>query len=289
MAERKKRRRLAKQEKHQQSEKQEKRQLDILLRELFQQASLKLTQFLTGKKGIKLLDNTFPSVKERQADVVIELEDGSIFHIEIQSYPDKKMPFRMLEYYSLLKSRHPDREIRQMVLYVGEKSPRMENTIKTDRISFEYDVVDIKEIKCKELMESPKIEDKIFAALCNVEDPENYFNELIDELLKLPKKEREDYFKKLLVALNYRPDLNIVLKNVLEERRMPLTITKEMLEKNPFFQEGVQKGMKEGELKAKREDVINLRKELNLPVERIAKVLKVSEDFVRKVLEEENL
>lgn len=285
MTERKKRRRLAKQEKHQQSEKQEKRQLDILLRELFQQASLKLTQFLTGKKGIKLLDNTFPSVKERQADVVIELEDSSILHIEIQSYPDKKMPFRMLEYYSLLKSRYSDREIRQMVLYVGEKSPRMENAIKTDRISFEYDIVDIKEIKCKELMESSKMEDKIFAALCNVEDPENYFNQLIDELLKLPKKEREDYFKKLLVALNYRPDLNIVLKNVLEERKMPLTITKEMLEKNPFFQEGVQKG----ELKAKREAIINLRKELNLSPERIAKVLKVSEDFVREVLEEENL
>ena len=61
---------------------------------------------------------------------------------------------------------------------------------------------------------------------------------------------------------------------------MPLTITREMMEKDPFFQEG--------KLEAKKEDILNLYKELNLPPEKIAKVLKVSEDFVKEVIEKEN-
>ena len=62
---------------------------------------------------------------------------------------------------------------------------------------------------------------------------------------------------------------------------MPLTITKEMMEADPFFK----KGIKEGKLEAKREAVLNLHRKLNLPPEEIAKVLEVSEEFVREVLE----
>jgi len=147
-------------------------------------------------------------------------------------------------------------------------------------LSFSYELRDIKELSCRELMESPQMEDKILAVLCNVEDPERYFNNLFQELLKLPEKERADYIRKLLTALHYRPKLKMVLKRLLEERKMPLTITREMMEKDPFFQEG--------KLEAKKEDILNLYKELNLPPEKIAKVLKVSEDFVKEVIEKEN-
>ena len=75
---------------------------------------------------------------------------------------------------------------------------------------------------------------------------------------------------------------------------MPLTITEEMMKQDPFFQEGLEKGLKEGlekgiekgKLEAQREAILNLYRELQLPPEKIAKVPKVSEDFVRKVLSE---
>jgi len=127
-------------------------------------------------------------------------------------------------------------------------------------------------------MESSDMEDKILAVLCNVGNPYGYFENLFQELLKLPEKERTDYIRKLLIALQYRPKLKTVLKNLLEERKMPLTITEEMMKQDPFFQKG--------KLEAKKEDILNLYRELQLPPEKIAKVLKVSEDFVRKVLKE---
>ena len=258
--------------------------MDIFLRDILQRIPEKFTHLLTGKKGIKLLDNTFPTVKERKADFVVELEDGSIFHLELQTQPDKNMPLRMLEYRVLLMQKYPDREIRQMVLYVGDGAPRMESSINTDNLSFRYELRDIKEIHCKELMESSQMEDKILAVLCNVEDPERYFTEIFEELLKLPEKERADYIRKLLTALHYRPKLKVVLKRLLEERKMPLTITEEMIKQDPFFQEGLERG----KLEAQKEAILNLYRELNLSPEQIAKVLKVSEEFVKEVISAEN-
>jgi len=250
--------------------------MDIFLRDSLQRIPERFISILTGKKGIKILDNTFPTVKERKADLIIELEDRSIFHLELQTHPDKNMPLRMLEYYTLLKQKYPDRKIRQMVLYVGEGAPRMESSINTDNLSFRYELRDIKEIRCKELMESPQMEDKILAVLCNVEDPKRYFKGIFEELLKLPEKERADYIRKLLTALHYRPKLKVALKRLLEEKKMPLTITREMMEKDPFFQEG--------KLEAQKEAILNLYKELKLSPEQIAKVLKVPEELVREVI-----
>lgn len=134
--------------------------------------------------------------------------------------------------------KYPGKEIRQMVLYVGDGAPKMESSIKDNNLSFNYQLKDIKKVSCKELMESSQLEDKILAVLCDVKDPERYFNPLFEELLKLPEKERADYIRKLLTALQYRHKLKMVLKRLMEEKKMPLTITKEMMEKDPFFQQG---------------------------------------------------
>ena len=249
-------------------------EFDKTLRDLIQNIPQKFVSILTGKKGTKILDNTFPSTKERVADLVLQLEDGSIFHLELQTQNDKNMPFRMLEYYLLLKQRYPNKPIKQMVLYVGDGKPNMPNFLETDKLKFSYELKDIKEIECKELLESDNLEDKILAVLCKVKDFEKYIFSLIDELLKLPEKQRADYIRKLLIALNYRPKLKERLTSIWEEKGMPLTITEEMIRNDPFFK------------KAKKEDILNLYKELNLEPEKIAKVLKVSVDFVEKVIKE---
>ncbi|WP_457624685.1 hypothetical protein [Persephonella sp.] len=66
---------------------------------------------------------------------------------------------------------------------------------------------------------------------------------------------------------------------------MPITITEEMLEKNPFFQKGKQEGRQEGLQEAVKSFYVNL----GLSVEEIAKGLNISEEEVRKVLKENNL
>ncbi|EDP73152.1 hypothetical protein HG1285_08971, partial [Hydrogenivirga sp. 128-5-R1-1] len=198
----------------------------------------------------------------------------------LQTQNDKNMPFRMLEYYLLLKQRYPNKPIKQMVLYVGDGKPNMPNFLETDKLKFNYELKDIKEIECKELLESDNLEDKILAVLCKVKDFEKYIFSLIDELLKLPEKQRADYIRKLLIALNYRPKLKEKLTLIMEERDMPLTITEEMIRNDPFF--------KKGKEETKKEDVLNLYKKLNLSPEQIADILNVPVDFVEKVIRESN-
>ncbi|NPA12931.1 MAG: hypothetical protein GXO45_02970, partial [Aquificae bacterium] len=210
-----------------------------------------------------------------------------------QTQNDKEMPLRMAEYYVALKRRHRDKPVKQIVVFVGDGKLSMPDRFKEDCMDFCYKVVDIKTINCKELLESDNLEDKMLAVLCDVRDFEGYITTVVDELLKLPEKERADYLRRLLIMLDYRPKLMVKLNSLLEERKMPLTITEEMLEKNPFFQKGKEKGkqegLQEGKLEAKKEAIVSIYKELNLPAEKIAKMLNVSEGFVEKVLKEKNL
>jgi len=177
-----------------------------------------------------------------------------------------------------LKQRYPDKPIKQMVLYVGDGKPNMPDSLETDKLTFSYEIRDIKDIKCKELLESDSLEDKILAVLCKVENFEEYIFGLIKELLKLPDKQRADYIRKLLIALNYRPKLKEKLASILEERDMPLTITEEMMRNDPFF--------KKGKEEAKKEIAKNMYFELKMPIEQISKVLKVPTEFVEKVIKE---
>ncbi|MCX7761003.1 MAG: hypothetical protein N2Z81_07405 [Hydrogenothermaceae bacterium] len=67
---------------------------------------------------------------------------------------------------------------------------------------------------------------------------------------------------------------------------MPLTITREMIEKDPFFEEGKKEGLKEGLKEGKKEDIVKLYTKLSLSIEKIAQVLDVPVDFVKDTLKE---
>jgi len=255
--------------------------LDITLRDIIQNIPHKFVELLTGKKAVRILDNTFPSVKERKADLILEMEDKSIFHLELQTNNDKKMVFRMAEYSLLIAQKYDTKNIYQMVLFVGDGKPNMETKLEIGhgKLKFEYELKDIKEIECRELMDSDSIEDKILAVLCKVEDFEMYVNGLIDELLKMPEKERADNIRRLLIALDYRPKLKVKLKSLVEERKMPLTITEEMIKQDPFFEMGLERGKELGQkllterLVKKGKSIEEISELLDIPVEDIKKLL----------------
>ncbi len=220
--------------------------LDITLRDIISNIPVKFVKILTGKDAVEILDNSFPSVKERKADLILKMKDNSIFHLELQTNNDKDMPLRMAEYLISISRKYNTRDIYQMVLYVGDGKPNMENRVRIGKSIIEYELRDIKEIECRELMESDNIEDKILAVLCRVEDFDRYINGLIEELIKMNEKERADYIRKLLIALDYRPKLKVKLKSLMEERKMPLVITEEMIKQDPFFEMGLKRGIEKG-------------------------------------------
>ena len=101
-------------------------------------------------------------------------------------------------------------------------------------------------------------------------------------------KKKELLSELLMVAgLRKKKILNIVAKEV---QSMPITID---LEEHPLLKESLERkfkeGLEKGLEKAKKEDAINLYRELKLSPEKIAKILNIPEETVIRFLKEEKL
>jgi len=255
---------------------------DIPLRKLLKDVPINFLKLAFGKAfdgtKIRFLDVKLPKLFEKEADLVFEYE-REIYHLEIQTKEDTEMGLRMLYYYALILENY-GKVPHQVVLYVGDKPLRkMKEELRELRfpnLDFRYKIVVLNEVDCSILLNSPEPSDWILATLCRMEDEYNTLREVIRRIDNLPQKEKQNYLNMLLHLARLRPKrLNILYKEV---QKMPITID---LEKDPFYLKGVEQ--------TKREDVINLYKELKLSIEEIAKVLKVPSEKVKEWLKEEGL
>jgi len=53
---------------------------DRTLRDLLQDIPTAFIKLLTGKNAVKMLESDFPNVEEKEADLLVELEDKEIWH-----------------------------------------------------------------------------------------------------------------------------------------------------------------------------------------------------------------
>jgi len=224
---------------------------DRTLRDLLQDIPTTFVKLLTGKNASKMLDSRFPNVEEKEADLIVELEDGEIYHIEVQSTNDLNMPQRML-YYALAIQKTHKKFPKQLVIYVGEKEIEIENSLEFNNNYFSYEVKNIKDIDCKPLIESDNINDNILSILCNIKDAEKLFFKLKSKLLKLTQKQRETYIRKMLYLLRLRPKLNDEFHRLkAKELDMPFVIEKT---KDPLYKEGLYDGEKKGKIEGREEE-----------------------------------
>jgi len=260
---------------------------DKTLRELFNEVPTTLIKLLTNQNINKLLETSFPQI-EREADLVVELENGNIFHLEIQSINDTYMPYRMLEYGLLINKIYKKFPI-QMVLYVGIEKNKIKNSINLQNLSFIYDVKDIREIDCNILLESEDIQDNILAILCNIKNPTKFFDKITKKLLKLNNKQRESYIKKLIVLARLRPNIYDKIADNLKEYKMPFILDKKY---DPLYKDGWneawQEAWQEAEQKAKIEDAISIIAKFNLPIEEVANTLNIDKNLLLNQLKDKN-
>ncbi len=73
---------------------------DRTIREIFQEIPTSFVKLLTNKEAIELLETKFPKVEEKQIDLLVKLNDNSLFHLELQLSDDIDMP--QIECYTTL-------------------------------------------------------------------------------------------------------------------------------------------------------------------------------------------
>jgi len=246
---------------------------DRTIREIFQEIPVYFVKLLTNKEAKELLETKFPKVEEKQADLVVRLDDDTLFHLEIQLYHDKDMPKRMLYYALLIENKHKQFP-QQTVLYLGDSHDKTVNYIKTDRLSYDYDVKYIKDVDCEILIESPDINDNILSILCKVKDINQLLKRLIKKLDELPEKKKEDYIRKLLYLFRLRPSYyDIIDSDVKKEIEMSYVLERD---KDPFFKEGIKRGMEKAQAEAE-EKLLQEKKAIAFSLLKLHDIKTVSE------------
>ncbi len=219
---------------------------DVPLKELLHHFPQRFLQMLTGLQATDWLNVEYPSIKVRSPDIVARLTDGSIFHLELQSSPDPQMLWRMLEYYILIYQHYGVYPLQQVV-YIGQATPHFTTHCNTKHLSFYYDLIDIRNLDGRLLLESDSISDNILAILCHLDNYDVTIKNILNKINQLDDKSRKDM---LLILANLATLRN--LKPILEqeEQRMSIELS---IENNLFmqraFQKGTQKGLQQGEVK----------------------------------------
>ncbi|MBF0436750.1 MAG: DUF4351 domain-containing protein [Magnetococcales bacterium] len=234
-------------------------QYDTTLKDLFEKPPQRLLQILIGREAVELLTVEFTSTQKRLPDLVFLMKDDSIFHLELQSGPEG-MDWRMLMYYSLIRQRYPNRVLVQKVLYVGLKEWHSGSAIEEKNLSFRYEVVDIRSINCRELLDSPSLEDNILAILCRIDNQKEVIQEILYRISELPIKARADALTKLVILSRLRR-----LETVVKEEAEDMALTFNLMENDVFRpmilkalmdgeQRGEQRGRQEGEKKGEQKE-----------------------------------
>lgn len=250
---------------------------DAILKDLFKKMPSKLLKILTGYSQGKPLDTQFREVKRREADMLLELPNGEIFHLELQSSNDNDISRRMLDYYATIWKAYNKRP-KQLVLYVGSKPMNMADNINDEKLTFKYTLKDIREIDCSELMHSESIDDVILSLLCRLENETQSIQEILNRISKLSPDEKKDYLLKIFVIGQLRK-LDETIKK--EAKNMPIIID---ITENAVYKEGLLEGKQKGLLEGKKETIIKLYKNENWSVEKIADTLGFDKDFVHDTL-----
>ncbi|QID33581.1 Rpn family recombination-promoting nuclease/putative transposase [Pampinifervens florentissimum] len=219
---------------------------DIALKDIFEEIPQRLSKILAPAPIKELLPTNFPST-ELRVDFLARLEDESILHIEFQSFNDNNMPFRMLRYYLAIWERYPSNPIKQLLVYVGNRKLRMKSRLKLRNLTFSYEMIDIRQIDCRVLLESPDPMDRLLACLCKVEDEAYLIEKLIKTMEGMNEEERKDYLLKALTLTELRPNLRIRLTE--EVRHMPIVVRpediklpKRKLRKDILYRLGLEEG-----------------------------------------------
>jgi predicted transposase YdaD len=221
---------------------------DEALKQLLQFAHSRLVESLAGAPVRKWLNVELSATQMRRVDLLAELENGQLFHLELQSRNDSRIGKRLLEYRLLIEQMHQRPPV-QMVLYVGSEPLAMAGVLDEAGLRFVFGVMDIRDFDPHPLLVSPAIEDRILSILCGVENPRESALRVLREIGELPQPERGDALAKLLVISGLRRLHGEIRQEV---RHMPLF---EHPLENPFLLDLFLEGKEEGKAEGKAEGI----------------------------------
>ena len=260
---------------------------DKILKENIEALIIPLADKLLGLSlgQLEELPDDMQTTLERKPDFlkrVIEKDGRSyILHIEFQVKDEKAMIDRMLLYYAMLHEKYQER-VKQYVIFMGSRKPRMATRLNADMIDFRFTLVDIRQLDYQLLLDgATKPEEAVLAILSNFKKSEvgTIIPAILRKLKSLTNDERKlkRYVRQLEILSNLRDLQPITIKYT---EAMPITYN---IEKDVRYQQGVEKGLEKGIEKGAEKMIISLLQSGLLSDKQIAEVADTSLKSIQRI------
>jgi len=239
------------------------------------------------------------AVEPIRADSLILLEaEGLLLHLEFQTKADPQIPFRMLDYWVRGKRRFPDKKIRQFVIYLKETSSDVvfQQEFQDESTYHRFEVIRLWEQPVTKFLEFTGM--LPFAILVSEGNKEQLLQDIAQKIDEIPEqKTRQVIGAATYVLAGLVLDKNII-KQILRRDIMRESVTyQEILEEGRL--EGEVKGRKEGEIKGRRQGLLTIilrlltRKFGNLPPKLHTRIARLQiprlESLAEAILDFENV
>ena len=181
----------------------------------------------------------------------------------------------------MLREKYQER-VKQYVIFMGRRSPRMATQLTEDMINYRFTLVDIRQLDYRSLLdEATQPEEVVLAILSNFKKSEidTIMPEILRKLISLTNNKRKlrRYVRQLEILSNLRDIQALTIKHT---EAMSITYN---IETDARYQQGIEKGIEKGKETEKEEMIAALLRSGLLTDEQITQVANASLARVRKI------
>jgi hypothetical protein len=223
---------------------------DVALKNILTRPGSSVLAELTGASSLKWLNVEAPKVSNRRVDLLGELADGNLVHIELQSRNERDFPMRMGEYLFGIGRKYR-RLPRQVALYVGEARLRMKDRIEGPTAFVRFDLVDIREMDGERLLASAHVGDNVLALLTRLGGQREAVRRILERIAARRPGEREVALAELFIIVGLRRMEDEARR---EATKMP--ILNDIMDNKvfgPVLRQGLRQGRVEGRVEGQME------------------------------------
>ena len=172
-----------------------------------------------------------------RADVLLLQSEQRVLHLEFQTQPDPTMPFRMLDYWVRLHRRLPERDIRQVVIYLLPSTSQWvyQATFEQGSTRHRFEVIRLWEQPTETFLTSPGL--LPLAPLSRAENPEAILRRAADQIEEIPDRTTQS---------NLSASAAILAGLVLERGLIQQILRRELMQESVIYQDILEEGLREG-------------------------------------------
>lgn len=206
----------------------------------------------------------------RVDSLILLQSDQLVLHLEFQTEPDAEIPFRMADYRLRVYRRFPEKDMRQVVIYLKPTRSQWvyQNSFTLSQLRHEFEVIRLWEQPTELFLNAPGL--LPFAALSGHPNPTEVLTQVAQRIEGIDNRREQ---------ANVTAASAILAALVLNQESIQRILRRDIMRESPMYQEilaegreaGLQEGLQEGRREAMEQVALNLLRG-GMAIEQIASV-----------------